>query len=450
MDLTLTPDQLELRDRARAFVTRRPPAARGRVRAQPRHAPARDHPRDQAARHRAASLHGGSLPRARRRPGLVAPWSRSSSTSSWARSTGGLWGYIPGGYNALVHCSRRAARSATWTPASAASATAATRSPSRGRARTPGRWPRPPSATRPPASTSSTARSGSSPGPPDTDFMIFHCHLLRDGERLPTLFLVDYDAPGVAQIHDPDYTHTFADRHPQFVPDRRPRATPTRSWAAIGEADVMTNEWFVEERLHIGARCTGAMERLLTLAVDWATRPGPVRRADLRLPGRELPAGGLRRGRLGRAPADPRGGLDDGPGRATRRSSTPARRSPSCSRPRPRSAAPTASSRSSAGAATCASSRPSGTCASCAWTASGRAPRRSSGWSSRGRWRSAAWTPSSADRSAQRPRTRPMSEPAPSPRRHRPPPAVRAAVHRGRRGEPARLAGHDRARQPRG
>jgi alkylation response protein AidB-like acyl-CoA dehydrogenase len=39
----------------------------------------------------------------------------------------------------------------------------------------------------------------------------------------------------------------------------------------VGEADAMTNEWFVEERLHIGARCSGAMERLLTLAVEWAT-----------------------------------------------------------------------------------------------------------------------------------------------------------------------------------
>ena len=39
----------------------------------------------------------------------------------------------------------------------------------------------------------------------------------------------------------------------------------------VGEADTMTNEWFVEERLHIGARCAGAMERLLTLAVEWAT-----------------------------------------------------------------------------------------------------------------------------------------------------------------------------------
>ena len=39
----------------------------------------------------------------------------------------------------------------------------------------------------------------------------------------------------------------------------------------VGEADAMTNEWFVEERLHIGARCSGAMERLLELAVEWAT-----------------------------------------------------------------------------------------------------------------------------------------------------------------------------------
>jgi alkylation response protein AidB-like acyl-CoA dehydrogenase len=39
----------------------------------------------------------------------------------------------------------------------------------------------------------------------------------------------------------------------------------------IGRADELTNEWFVEERIHIGARCSGAMERLLTLAVEWAT-----------------------------------------------------------------------------------------------------------------------------------------------------------------------------------
>ena len=55
-------------------------------------------------------------------------------------------------------------------------------------------------------------------GPPDeTDFMIFHCLVVDGEERRPTLFLVDYDTPGVTMQHDPDYMHTFADRHPQFV-----------------------------------------------------------------------------------------------------------------------------------------------------------------------------------------------------------------------------------------
>ncbi len=40
---------------------------------------------------------------------------------------------------------------------------------------------------------------------------------------------------------------------------------------SVGAADDLTNEWFVEERIHIGARCSGAMERLLELAVGWAT-----------------------------------------------------------------------------------------------------------------------------------------------------------------------------------
>ena len=93
-------------------------------------------------------------------------------------------------------------------------------------------------------------------GPSDTDFMIFHCHALEAGERRPTLFLVDYDTPGVELVHDPDYTHTFADRHPQFrLTDVRVPADAVLG--GVGEADAMTNEWFVEERLHIGARCSG-------------------------------------------------------------------------------------------------------------------------------------------------------------------------------------------------
>ena len=93
-------------------------------------------------------------------------------------------------------------------------------------------------------------------GPDDTDFMIFHCSVVEGERRLPTLFLVDYDTPGVVMQHDPDYTHTFADRHPQFVLDdvRVPAAAVL---GGVGQADELTNEWFVEERIHIGARCAG-------------------------------------------------------------------------------------------------------------------------------------------------------------------------------------------------
>ena len=100
--------------------------------------------------------------------------------------------------------------------------------------------------------------------------MIFHALVLDGEERLPTLFLVDYDTPGLVMQHDPDYTHTFADRHPQFVlTDVRVPASAVLG--GVGRADQLTNEWFVEERIHIGARCSGAMERLLTLALEWTT-----------------------------------------------------------------------------------------------------------------------------------------------------------------------------------
>jgi acyl-CoA dehydrogenase len=108
-------------------------------------------------------------------------------------------------------------------------------------------------------------------GPPDeTDFMIFHANVIDGDDRLPTLFLVDYDTPGVTLKHDPDYMHTFADRHPQFVLEDV-RVPASAILGGIGRADELTNEWFVEERIHIGARCSGAMERLLSDAVEWAT-----------------------------------------------------------------------------------------------------------------------------------------------------------------------------------
>jgi alkylation response protein AidB-like acyl-CoA dehydrogenase len=107
-------------------------------------------------------------------------------------------------------------------------------------------------------------------GPDITDFMIVQAAVVDGDERRPTLFFVDYDLPGVRMSYDPNYMHTFADRHPQFVLEDV-RVPDAARLGAVGAADDLSNEWFVAERIHIGARCAGAMERLITLGVDWAT-----------------------------------------------------------------------------------------------------------------------------------------------------------------------------------
>ena len=177
--------------------------------------------------------------------------------------------------------------------------------------------------------------------------------------------------------HDPDYTHTFADRHPQFVLDDV-RVPASAILGGIGRADDLTNEWFVEERIHIGARCAGAMERLLDLAVDWATGRSQFGQRIYDFQGVSFPlADSAADASAARLLTREAAALADAG--ADPRSSTPRRRWRSCSRPRPRGAAPTVSSRSSAAAATCASFPPSATSASSASTGSGREPRRSSG-----------------------------------------------------------------------
>jgi acyl-CoA dehydrogenase len=268
MDLTLSASQLELQDRARTFVRdvlqpveleferaggRLPAEARARI-------------RDASI---AAGLVGGSLPRAVGGQG----WSVLDQVlvhEQLGQSTGGLWSFIPGAYNALIHCSpeqrtrylepslrgERFGSYAITEPGAGSDARALAATALRD------------------AATGEYVLNGEkwfvTGAPDETDFMIFHCLVLDGGERRPTLFLVDYDTPGVSMVHDPDHMHTFADRHPQFaLTDVRVPASAILG--GVGRADEVTNEWFVEERIHIGARCTGAMERLLTLAVEWAT-----------------------------------------------------------------------------------------------------------------------------------------------------------------------------------
>jgi acyl-CoA dehydrogenase len=267
VDFALTPELRALRNRARRFtidVLQPVEAAFERDRGVLPRAEGNELRRAAIA----ADLHAGSLPRAVGGQG----WSMMEQVivhEQFGQVTGGLWSYVPGAYNVLLHCdsvqrkryldpSIRGERSGSY---------AITERDAGSDARTMAA-----SAVLDPT-TGEYVLNGEKwfvTGPDDTDFMIFHAMVVDGEQRLPTLFLVDYDSPGLRLSHDPDYMHTFADRHPQFVLEDV-RVPAGAVLGGIGQADQLTNEWFVEERIHIGARCSGAMERLLTLAVEWAT-----------------------------------------------------------------------------------------------------------------------------------------------------------------------------------
>ena len=185
----------------------------------------------------------------------------------YGRVTGGLWSFIPGAYEVLAHADpdQRRQYLEPSLRGERFGAYAVTEPNAGSDART---------------LETAAVRDGSDwvlngekwfvTGPDNTDFMIVQAAVVEGDERRPTLFLVDYDMPGVRLSYDPDYMHTYADRHPQFILEGV-RVPDTARLGAVGAADDLANEWFVAERIHIGARCAGAMERLLTLGIEWAT-----------------------------------------------------------------------------------------------------------------------------------------------------------------------------------
>ena len=103
------------------------------------------------------------------------------------------------------------------------------------------------------------------------DFLIVMANVVDGEALLPTLFLVDRDTPGVEVIDDPAFTHVFPDGHPTFRLDCVvPEAAVLGGPGQVGQGDAGQHAWFVEERIHIAARCVGAMRRLLDDAVGWA------------------------------------------------------------------------------------------------------------------------------------------------------------------------------------
>jgi acyl-CoA dehydrogenase len=91
-----------------------------------------------------------------------------------------------------------------------------------------------------------------------------------DGDgKLPTLFAVPADAPGVSIVDDPPFTHAYPHGHPTMrFADVRVGADDVIG--AVGQGDDLQRMWFTEERIGIAARCIGAMQRLITETTAWA------------------------------------------------------------------------------------------------------------------------------------------------------------------------------------
>jgi len=103
------------------------------------------------------------------------------------------------------------------------------------------------------------------------DYYIVMVNVVDGDARLPTLFLVDRDVSGIEFLEDPPFTHNYPHGHPTIQFDvELPADAVLGGDEAIGRGDELQNHWFVEERIHIAARCVGAMRRLLDETVDWS------------------------------------------------------------------------------------------------------------------------------------------------------------------------------------
>src|SRR5262249_21610084 len=88
--------------------------------------------------------------------------------------------------------------------------------------------------------------------------------------RLRPLSLVDRAAPATPSREAPPFTHNYPHGHPTIDFDVEvPADAVLGGEAMIGRGAELQNMWFVEERIHIAARCVGAMRRLLDETVAW-------------------------------------------------------------------------------------------------------------------------------------------------------------------------------------
>ena len=101
------------------------------------------------------------------------------------------------------------------------------------------------------------------------DFLMVHAHVDGDPAKA-TVFIVDKDTPGVEIVRTPKYSHTFVFEHPIFA-FRGVRVGSDAVLGEVGGGFELTKDWFVEERIMIGARTIGAATRALEVSLAFAT-----------------------------------------------------------------------------------------------------------------------------------------------------------------------------------
>ena len=101
------------------------------------------------------------------------------------------------------------------------------------------------------------------------DFLLVHAHVDGDPAKA-TVFIVDKDLPGVRVVRTPRYMHTFVFEHPIFALEDV-RVGADKILGEVGQGYELTKDWFVEERIMIGARTVGAATRALDLSLAFAS-----------------------------------------------------------------------------------------------------------------------------------------------------------------------------------
>jgi acyl-CoA dehydrogenase len=101
------------------------------------------------------------------------------------------------------------------------------------------------------------------------DYIVVHAHVDGDPDK-PTLFLVDHATPGIHHLRSPRFTHNFIFDHAELRFDGV-EVPVDQMLGRVGQGFELTKEWFVEARLQIAAHCIGAAARAAEIANLYAT-----------------------------------------------------------------------------------------------------------------------------------------------------------------------------------